>query len=167
VIGKNEAGESTMMRPFILSNKGAEGGTDVDQKIALSDPCPVTTCDPQFLQEFSIELGSAMRRVGLPDDIALNLVYKGGYIPEHYNTRRHPELHQLGIEQPIQSFQFEYDTILTHPDQEPRNPDMTAMVKLRTAVERAMYNTYTNLLVHSVGDLSKSIPGSALGEGGK
>jgi len=139
-IGKNEAGEETMMQPFILSNKGIEGSAEA----AAGE---VATCDPRFLEEFAIELRRSLKRQGLPDEVFLNLVYKGGYIGEHYNNRRHPE---LDVPQAVQSFQFEYDTILTH-DQESLAPDLQAMAKLRVAAEQALYQTYTNLLTHNVG----------------
>jgi N-formylglutamate amidohydrolase len=137
-IGKNEAGEETMMQPFILSNKGDEGKGD--SKIET------TTCDPRFLEEFAIELRKSLKKFGLPDEVHLNLVYKGGYIPEHYNTRRHPE---LGVDALIGSFQVEYDTILTH-DQETLAPDYDGMIKVRLAFQQAMHNAYINLLTQNI-----------------
>lgn len=143
-IGKNEAGQMTMMRPFILSNKGAEGSTDVSEEARGKGE--VTTCDPGFLTEFAMELRKSLKKYGLPDEVFLNLVYKGGYVPEHYNTRRHPE---IDVPQAVQSFQVEYDTILTH-DQQTLERDSQKMVQMRLAFERALYNSYTNLLTHTV-----------------
>lgn len=134
-IGKDEAGEDTMMQPFIISNKGMEGKGDAAQG-------EITTCDPRFLEEFAIELRMSLKKFGLPDEVFLNLVYKGGYIGEHYNTRRHPE---LNVPQAVQSFQIEYDTLLTH-NQETLEADPAAMKKVRIAVEQALFNAYANLL---------------------
>lgn len=136
-IGKNESGEAVMMKSFILSNKGSEGSSD-------SSVGELTTCDPNFLDEFAHQLRISLKNVGLPDEVFLNLVYKGGYIPEHYNTRRHPE---LAVNANVQSFQVEYDTILTH-DQENLTPDFDNIVKIRIAFERAMNATYINLIAH-------------------
>lgn len=138
-IGKNEAGEDTTMQPFILSNKGMEGNAEA----AIGE---TTSCAPGFLEEFAIELRKSLKKSGLPDEVFLNLVYKGGYIGEHYNTRRHPE---LNVDQAVQSFQVEYDTLLTH-NQETLKADPAAMEKVRIAVERALFNAYANLLTWNV-----------------
>jgi N-formylglutamate amidohydrolase len=133
IIGKDEAGNSQEMRPFILSNRGREGSTEGDGE--------TTTCDPAFLQEFGYKFAKALRAHGLPDEIYFNFVFKGGYIAQHYNTRTNPDLHT----QPVQSFQLEYDSALTH-DQQTLEPNLQAMQGIQSSFEHAIYETYSNFL---------------------
>ncbi len=138
-IGNNEAGQEIMMRPFILSNKGQEG-----QAHAKVGEAP--TCDPRFLEEFAHQLHRSLKTFGLPDEVYLNLVYKGGYIPQHYNTHTYPALE---VDRTVEAFQVEYDTLLTH-DQATLAPNFQNMERLRVAFEQAMHNAYVNLLTHAV-----------------
>ena len=66
--------------------------------------------------------------------MSFNLVYKGGYSTQTYNTNRHPDLE---CDYPVQSFQIEHDTIITH-DQETLEEDREAMVALKDATEEAV-----------------------------
>ena len=141
--------EREMMSPFILSNRGTRDSADmadVTELDARNETIRTTTCDPRFLEEFAIELRKSLKKFGLPDEVFLNRVYKGGYIGEHYNTRRHPE---LNIDQALHSFQVEYDTLLTN-DQQTLTPNFGNMIKLRLAGEQATRNTYANLLTHTI-----------------
>lgn len=131
-IGKDESGKDQIMRPIILSNLGAEGFADANGQENT------TSCDPIFLFELANKLGLELASVGMPNEVLFNFVYKGGYVAEHYNTRRHPE---LDLDQPLQSFQVEYDTILTH-NQETLIPNKLATRNLRTAFKNAMQTTY-------------------------
>lgn len=133
MIGANERGEQEMMRPFILSNQGAENSTE-------SDGSKVTTCDPEFLQQFAYHFARSLGENGLPNEIVFNLVFKGGYIAQHYNTRRNPTLH----DQSVQSFQIEYDAAITH-SQETLKPDLQAMEDLKKSFEEAIYDTYLDV----------------------
>ncbi len=135
-LGKDEVGDPMMMKAFILSNKGAENRGD--------NPNEMTTCDPEFLTELAFQLARALRLLNLPDEVRLNYVYKGGYIPEHYNTRRHPDI--ISSPYGVQSFQVEYDTLLTH-DQDTLKENPRNMILLRRAFEIAMHQTYLNYVV--------------------
>lgn len=146
-LGKNEAGTDVDMPAFILSNKGMENSAY--PKNPESDrPEDLTTCSPVFLLEIQHQLQKALRAYNLPDEVALNLVYKGGYIPEHYNTFRHPE---LALDHELHSFQVEYNTRLTH-DQTTFTAIPGRMSKLKEAFEMAMYNTYCNFLNQGYAD---------------
>jgi len=151
-ISNKDTGETEMMKPFILSNRGTRGSVEMSDQEELNlrkEKILTTSCDPRFLEEFAIELRKSLKRVGLPDEVFLNLVYKGGYMAEHYNTRRHPE---IDVPHEVQSFQVEYDTLLTHPDQENlQQPNWDNIVKIRLAFERALTKTYVNVLTHTVG----------------
>jgi hypothetical protein len=128
IIGNNEAGEPVMMRNVILSNGGREGS-------AYPKQGEITTCKPQLLELFADRLRRALGARGLCTDIYFNLVYKGGYIPQRYNTRRRIGT-PLNVPHEVQSFQVEYDTLITH-DQQTLKPDYHAMHNLRTAFEEA------------------------------
>ena len=148
-IGNAATGEKEMMSPFILSNKGTRDSADMsdaNELDARKEQIRPTSCDPRLLEEFAIELRKSLKKFGLPDEVFLNRVYKGGYIGEYYNTRRNP---MLNVHQAVQSFQIEYDTLLTH-DQETLEADSSAMEKLRIAVERALFNAYANMLTWNV-----------------
>lgn len=152
-ISNAATGEEEMMSPFILSNRGTRDSaamTDIAELDARRETIRTTTCDPRFLEEFAIELRKSLKRLGLPDGVYdgvyINRVYKSGYIGEHYNTRRHSE---LNVGQALQSFQLEYDTLLTH-DQETLKANPAAMAKLRVAAERALFKAYANLLTWNV-----------------
>ncbi|MEP7166572.1 MAG: N-formylglutamate amidohydrolase [Candidatus Woesebacteria bacterium] len=136
-LGKNEAGFDVDMPAIILSNKGSEGSCE------NFNPNEITSCDPLFLETIVIELGKALRKYNLPDEVYMNLVYKGGYMGEHYNTRRHAA--ELDVPYEIQSFQIEYSTVLTH-DQKTLAPKWTQLSKLKSAFEEAMDKTYANFV---------------------
>lgn len=125
VFGNNEAGEPVMMQNIILSNGGMEGSVH-------PAPGTETTCDPGLLQVFADKLRPALLVRGLCPDIAFNLVYKGGHIAQRYNTR----INKLDVPYALQSFQVEYDTLITH-DQNTLRPNYHAMHNLRTAFETA------------------------------
>lgn len=107
-IGNDESGESVIMPPFILSNRGKEGTADpMDGEQASSDPEFITMLADYFREH----LASA----GLPTEVYLNLVYKGGYICRTYSTARNAEVLQgKGVTTEVQSLQLEYDTAITH-----------------------------------------------------
>jgi len=149
-IENNSTGEKEMMMPFILSNRGTRGSVDMTDETELqkrNEVIRVTTCDPQFLSEFAIELRRALKKLGLPDEVGFNVVYKGDHIAEHYNTRRHPA--ELSVPQSVESLQVEYDTIFTH-DPKTLEPNLQGIKNIRLAFEQALYKTYTNLLTHNV-----------------
>jgi len=128
--------------PVVLSNCGTNGSTDKDGQ--QQEP---TSCSPVILYALAAEFRTALLACGFSSDIAdgihFNLPkFKGGYICEHYNTRRHPELH---VDADVQSLQVEYDIALTH------NPgtlktDNDATHRLRQAFAMAMERAYVNLL---------------------
>lgn len=154
IIGKNEEGEKVQMPSFILSNMGAEGKTDVSDKDRAEGK--VTTCDPGFLDVFANDLRQSLAKCGLPTDIFFNLVFKGGKgIARRFSTHIRPE---LDVSVDVQTFQVEYNTRFTHPNQETLEPDVQTMIDLRRAFEQAMYHAYTNLLPHNVGATSKQSP---------
>ncbi|MBP6994136.1 N-formylglutamate amidohydrolase [Candidatus Woesebacteria bacterium] len=95
IIGNNEAGEPVMMQNVILSNGGREGS-------AYPKHGEITTCDPALLELFADRLRKALGARGLCTDIYFNLVYKGGYIPQRYNTRRNTGP-QLEVSHGVQS----------------------------------------------------------------
>jgi hypothetical protein len=107
-IGKNVEGSDIRMPSFILSNQGKEG-----QAKGLEGE--TTTCDPDFLIILGEYMSETLAEAGLPNDIHLNLVYKGGYICKRYSSSRNAdELEELGISSPTQSLQIEYNTAITH-----------------------------------------------------
>jgi N-formylglutamate amidohydrolase len=132
VIGNNQSGEQEMMRPIILSNRGNEESSEGED---------TTTCDPDLLLELGHQLGRSLLKRRLPNEIHYNLVFKGGYIAQRYNTRTSGD---LGTSYPIQSFQVEYDTAVTH-DQETLTPNPQAIAALKASFEEAMHQTYKNL----------------------
>lgn len=128
--------------PIILSNRGTEGSTDHDESREAS-----TSCDPALLSALAGEFRHSLLACGFPSDIAngihFNLPgFKGGYICEHYTTRRHPD---LSVHADVQSLQVEYDIALTHnPKTLEANDD--ALRRLRRAFTMAMEHVYGNLL---------------------
>jgi N-formylglutamate amidohydrolase len=145
-------GEKDQMPPFILSNRGTRDSTAItdyteySKRLGTHQNGNVTTCDPRFLAEFRLDLIQELKKIGLPDEVHLNRVYKGGYIAEYYNTRRQPHLNDS---QPVQSLQSEYNWGLTH-DEETLTPKPDVIEKIRTAYERALKKTYANLLTHTI-----------------
>lgn len=130
-IGKNAEGSDVNMPSFILSNQGKEARADGPEGEA-------TTCDPDFLVLLGEYMCETLAGAGLPNDIHLNLVYKGGYICRRYNTFRNAdELEELGIQSPAQSLQVEYNTAITH-DQETLQKIPGRAILLQKAFGHAM-----------------------------
>ncbi|MBP6038303.1 MAG: N-formylglutamate amidohydrolase [Candidatus Saccharimonas sp.] len=133
IIGKNNVGDDVQMPSFVLSNRGGEETAETSDEETSCDPLLFTTLRDNFVRE--------LQSAGLPHDVHLNLVYRGGYITRRYSTRRAAKaLHELGITQPIQSLQLEYNTKLTH-DQITLDPNPEAITRLRQAFERAIDQT--------------------------
>lgn len=134
VVGNNDAGQAVMMPPFVLSNRGLE-----ENAAAGSDEA--SSCDPRFLELLAQNFRQELRQAGLPHEVHLNLVMKGGYICRQYSTlRNEASLRQLGITCPVQSLQLEYDTAITH-DQITLQPKPDRMAALQTAFNNAIAAT--------------------------
>jgi hypothetical protein len=135
IIGKDEAGRDVEMPAIILSNGGLEGSP--------TNPEGIVTNDPDFMLELLYQLQLAFQYYNIPghDNMFLNLVYRGGYVPKHYNSNMNQE---LGTNHKVQSVQIEYNTDLTH-DQDNLKPDAIKIERLRKAAERAMYQTVTGM----------------------
>ena len=127
--------------PFILSNCGMTEGVDQDER-----QCEPTSCDPAFLFRLAEEFHHSLLACGfsshIADGIHFNLPgFKGGYVCEHYTTRRHPEL-PVGAD--VQSLQVEYDIALTH-NPHTLEADDNAIRRLQQAFVMAMGRTYQNV----------------------
>ncbi len=129
-------GSNVVMPPIILSNKGSE-------ELADNQSGEITSRDPDFLREMAYQLSRALKRHNLPDEVHLNLVYKGGHVGNYYNTRRSPN--QMDINHDLHSFQIEYSTGFTH-DPYIFTPKPIQLLKLKAAFEEAMYNAYAGFL---------------------
>jgi len=128
-IGKDESGLSVMMPSIILSNGGDENQT--------SSKTSQTTCNPETLAKLKQLFEELLSRYCIEGSVETNLVFKGGYIAEFYNTRRHQkDLEKLGIHADIESLQIEYSTAITH-DQNTLEPIEGRMELLRTIAEDA------------------------------
>lgn len=128
--------------PIILSNCGMTESTNRDER--QSEP---TSCDPALLLSLAEEFHTALLSYGFPQDCAdgihFNLPgFKGGYICEHYTTRRHPELPVHGN---VQSLQVEYDIALTH-DPHTLEADDDAIQRLQQAFTQAIERTFAQVL---------------------
>jgi len=135
VIGNSERGESVTMKPFVLSNCGAEESAHPNSQ----EP---TSCEPEFLELLSEIFAKELFKQGLPNEIHLNLVMKGGYICRQYSTlRNESELKTKGINIPVQSLQVEYDTVITH-DQVTLEPIPEKITSLRLAFTNAISRAY-------------------------
>ena len=134
-IGENEAGEQVIMKPFILSNRGAEESFE-------SNGQEQTSCDPVFMTLLRDAFIIALRQHDLPDEVHMNLVYRGGSNCRMYSSHRNPEsLVEKGIVAFTQSLQLEYDTILTHDQQTLEfYPDKAAAIQaaFTQAIEQAI-----------------------------
>lgn len=133
-IGENEAGEIQQMKPFILSNRGAE-----DSAYPSADSNEPTSCDPELLLKVVELFKQKASTYNLPDEVHLNLVMKGGRIAQTYSSLRNPD---LGVAYPVQSLQMEYSTQITH-DQVTLEPNQEAIDNLRTCWEEVMTEAYT------------------------
>jgi len=134
MIGDYENGKNDMMRPFILSNRGLEETAD-------EGPNEPTSCDPIFLAKLANNFTAALGQRGLPTEVLLNFVMKGGYITRRYSSLRNPEiLKKLGVNCPVQSLQLEYDTSITH-DQLTLKPKNKNIMLLKEAFSQAINKT--------------------------
>ncbi len=127
--------------PIILSNCGRKGGTDQDEQQRES-----TSCSPALLSALAAEFRTALLACGFPADVAdgihFNLPgFKGGYICEHYTTRRHQE---LPVDVDVQSLQVEYDVALTH-DTRTLEANDDAIRRLQRAFTVAMERVYAGM----------------------
>ncbi len=130
-IGLNEAGESVTMKPFVLSNRGSEASG----KAGANEPA---SCDPELLELLAKQFRSELDKHDLPNEVHLNLVFKGGYITRQYSSfRNRSVLKKQGITCEVQSLQLEYDTAITH-NQTTLEPNEDNMIKLQTAFSEAI-----------------------------
>lgn len=114
--------------PIILSNCGEKG-----------------SCDAGLLSALAGEFRAALLACGFSADTAggmhFNLPgFKGGYICEHYTTRRHPD---LPVDVDVQSLQVEYDIAITH-DPYTLEADDDAIRRFQRAFSLAMERTYAD-----------------------
>jgi N-formylglutamate amidohydrolase len=130
-IGHDSRNQPVTMKPFIISNVGAE-------EAAAKNPGVPTSCDPHFINILAPLFAAELAQRGLPHQVHLNLVFRGGYITRHYSTRRNRQgLAAQGITAPVQSLQIEYDTAITH-DQVTLEPKPAHILALRDAFSRAI-----------------------------
>lgn len=107
-IGTNESGTDVIMPSFILSNRGQENTFEAINGEASS-------CDSAFMELLAAAFKAELSKAELPQQVELNLVYKGGYICRRYSTSRNQaELSKFGVEGKVQSLQLEYNTDITH-----------------------------------------------------
>ena len=131
LIGKNETGEEVIMPPVILSNRGRE-------ESASPTEGELTSCDPEFMVLLADYLRKELNVRQLPNEVHLNLVYKGGYICHRYSSLSNQlELGKLGISAEVQSLQVEYNAAITH-DQKTLAFDAQKANLLQTAFSYAM-----------------------------
>jgi N-formylglutamate amidohydrolase len=133
-IGNSEAGTEVWMKPFILSNHGREG-------FGSAHAGESTSCSPELLEILAEKLRTALAHNGLPNEVHLNLVFRGGYIAEHYNTLKHEaELRERGVEGEVHSLMVEYDGS-NFTNQDTMEPLGEKPAALRDAFSRAMAET--------------------------
>ena len=131
IIGKNVAGQDVRMPAIILSNNASENSTK-------NNVGEQTTCDPVLLQLIGEHVQNSLQQAGFKSDVHYNLVFRGGYIAQRYNTE------SLGLKYSVQSLQIEYSTALTH-NQETLEPLPGKVADFRAAMELALiaaYNQY-------------------------
>jgi|GEM_PF-1447198 N-formylglutamate amidohydrolase len=142
-IGDYVNGKNDMMRPFILSNRGLEDSP-------MAGPDEPTSCDPRFLAQLADNFTTALAQRGLPYEVLLNFVMRGGYITRRYSTLRNPEdFKKLGINCEVQSLQLEYDTSITH-DQVTLKPKTENIKALKDAFSEAISKTVKGYLAKLV-----------------
>jgi len=145
VIGEDSKGNPQTMRPFVLSNRGLENSSQASVEES-------TSCDPKFLEMLAQNFSPALQEKGLPTEVLLNFVFKGGYICRRYSTLRNKEdLGKLGVVCDVQSLQLEYDTTITH-DQETLEPKTENIDALREAFSKAICKTikeYSKINIHA------------------
>lgn len=131
IIGPDDAGETSMMKPFIISNRGR-------RESPLPRDDEMTSCDPRLIEILVPNFKHELELAGLPTEIHVNLVYRGGNICRTYGSRRHRQkLIDLGIKADVQSLQVEYDTEITH-DQETLEPKPDKILAIKTAFSNAI-----------------------------
>lgn len=134
-IGTNEAGQAITMPNIVLSNRGDEG--------AANGTHDSVSCDPDLLYFVAEAMQANLRASGLPHEVDLNLVYKGGYICRTYSSYRNSDLLQsLGVVVPVQSFQVEYNTNLTH-DQQTLEAHTAHIRMLKAALSNALISAWS------------------------
>jgi hypothetical protein len=105
-----------------------------------------TSCDPKLLRDLANHFAKELKNRGLPDEVLLNFVMKGGYICRRYSSLRNKvELEKLGISCSVQSLQLEYDTIITH-DQITLEPKPEKMRALKEAFSSAIEKTIKSIV---------------------
>lgn len=139
IIGPDDAGETSMMKPFIISNRGRrESPYDRDDE--------TTSCDPRLIEILVPNFKHELELAGLPTEIHVNLVYRGGNICRTYSSRRHKqELIDLGIKADVQSLQMEYDTEITH-DQVTLEPKPDKILAIKTSFSNAIEKSIKDYL---------------------
>lgn len=138
-IGKAKNGEQVIMKPIILSNRGSEG-------VSSSTGAEITSCDPKFLEILAFNLENELSKKQLPSEVHLNLVMRGGYICQKYSTRRNKKkLEMAGINSEVQSFQVEYNTLITH-NQETLEVNPGNIKNLKEAFSNAITYSYNDYL---------------------
>ncbi len=137
-IGNDEDGNVTNMPQFVLSNRAHQG--DASEPFDESG----VSCDPVFMHLLADYFRETLESAGLPTDVMLNLVYKGGYICRRYSTlRNQDELAEHGVTAEVQSLQLEYNTAITH-DQETLEFYEQRAVNLKAAFSKAIKLAYEN-----------------------
>jgi N-formylglutamate amidohydrolase len=132
-IGENEQGTAQQMKPFILSNRGGEESAYPSKTLGES-----VSCDPELLLKVVEIFKEKATTYDLPSEVHLNLVMKGGYITQRYSSLRHKD---LPTNYPVQSFQMEYSTALTH-DQKTLKVNKIAITNLQKCWEQVFSDVY-------------------------
>ena len=128
-IGVNDSGKTVEMPSIILSNCGDEDRYDSENQ--------EVSCRPETLEKLKKIFEKMLIANSIDGRVCTNLVFKGGYISEFYNTRRHREdLQTLGIAHEVESLQVEYSTVITH-DQKRLKPIKGRIDLLRSIAEEA------------------------------
>ena len=131
MIGRDVSGNDVSMPTFILSNRGR-------QDAAGPNDDEVVSCSPRLLEKIQIALINQLKSRGLPHNVRLYTVFRGGYICRRYTTISNPDtLAAGGITVPVESLQVECNIALTH-DQRSLAPDQEKMIRLRAAFTAAI-----------------------------
>lgn len=131
IIGPDDAGETSIMKPFIISNRGKR-----ESPLARDDE--MTSCDPRLIEILVPNFKKELELTGLPNEVHLNLVYIGGNICRTYSSLRNKQaLLDLGIKSSVQSLQLEYDTLITH-DQVTLESKNDKIIALKSAFSKAI-----------------------------
>jgi N-formylglutamate amidohydrolase len=127
IIGQNDTGEDVRMPAIILSNNGTEGSAENHDGLQA-------TCDARLLELAAKTISDELGKSGFANEVCLNLVFKSKFIAQNYST------YGRQAEKPIQSFQVEYSSALTHDQQTLK--DLGRMEDFREAMERALITAY-------------------------